>query len=224
MSERRSYSKEKVDTELVEWARANLSGIIDDENYAKMISGVSYDPLREDYELARLQSSEATYEYQNLRLKDFGSPKEFIEHRIKCISKVFGKCGKRTYVEPPFYVDFGFNICVGDNFYSNFNATFLDSSIIHMGDNVWLGPNVTISTVSHPLEAKARLSTIEFALPVNIGNNVWIGANAVILGGVTVGDNVVIAAGAVVSKNVPADVVVGGVPAKIIREIDNSDL
>lgn len=223
MCDRRSNQKDSVDQELIEWARNNLEGIIDDENYAKMISGVGYEPFLEHYELARLESNEATYEYQNIRLKDFSNQKEFLEYRRQCIGKLFGKCGKNTYVEPPIYVDFGFNVCVGDNFYCNFNTTFLDSSLIIIGDNVWLGPNVTISSVSHPLEAKARLTAIEHALPVRIGNNVWIGANVVILGGVTVGDNAVLAAGAVISKDVPANVVAGGVPAKVIREIDNSE-
>ena len=95
---------------------------------------------------------------------------------------------------------------------------------VDIGNNVLIGPNVQIYSATHPLEAKTRNSWLEFAKPVSIGNNVWIGGSAVICPGVSIGDGAVIGAGAVVTKSVPENVVVGGNPAKIIREIDNSNL
>ncbi len=93
----------------------------------------------------------------------------------------------------------------------------LDVCPIHIGDNCMLAPGVHIYTATHPLDAEERNSGVEYGKPVRIGNNVWIGGRAVINPGVTVGDNVVIASGAVVTKDVPANAVVGGNPAKIIK-------
>jgi maltose O-acetyltransferase len=95
---------------------------------------------------------------------------------------------------------------------------------VDIGNHVLIGPNVQIYTATHPLDAKTRNSWLEFAKPVSIGNNVWIGGNAVICPGVSIGDGAVIGAGAVVTKSVPENVVVAGNPAKIIKEIDNSNL
>ena len=91
-----------------------------------------------------------------------------------------------------------------------------------MGDNVFIGPNVSIYTACHPLEAIPRNELIEWAEPVTIGNNVWIGGSSTILPGVTIGDNVVVGAGSVVTKDIPSDVVVAGNPARIIKHIDNT--
>ena len=92
---------------------------------------------------------------------------------------------------------------------------------VEIGNHVLVGPDVQIYTATHPLDAKTRNSLLEFAKPVTIGNDVWIGGGAIICPGVTIGDGVVIAAGAVVTKSVPENVVVGGNPAKIIKEIDS---
>ncbi len=125
------------------------------------------------------------------------------------------------WIEPPFYCDYGYNIKLGKNVFINFNCCILDVTEVKMGDNVMLGPNVQIYSATHPLEAKARNSGLEFANPISIGNNVWIGGNAVICPGVSIGNNVVIGAGAVVTKDFPDDVFIGGNPAKIIKEITN---
>ena len=92
---------------------------------------------------------------------------------------------------------------------------------VTIGHNVMIAPNVQIYTATHPLEAKARNSGKEFAKPISIGNDVWIGGGAIICPGVTIGNRVVIAAGAVVTKNIPDDVLVGGNPAKVLKEIEN---
>ena len=106
---------------------------------------------------------------------------------------------------------------LGKEFYANFDCVMLDVCPIHIGDNCMLAPGVHIYTATHPLDAEERNSGVEYGKPVRIGNNVWIGGRAVINPGVTVGDNVVIASGAVVTKDVPANAVVGGNPAKIIK-------
>ena len=126
-------------------------------------------------------------------------------------------------VTAPFHCDYGVNITLGKNFYCNFGCIFLDCAEIRIGDNVMLGPNVQIYTPGHPIDASTRGTGIEFAKPIVIGDDVWIGGGAIITPGVNVGSRVVIAAGSVVTKDVPDDVVVAGVPAKIIRHIDMVD-
>lgn len=121
-------------------------------------------------------------------------------------------------IEPPFYVDYGTNISVGRNFYANFNCTMLDCAKITIGDNVFLAPGVQLYTATHPLDAIERRST-EYALPISIGDDVWIGGCAIVLPGVAIGSRVVVAAGSVVTKDVEDDVVVAGVPARVIKRL-----
>lgn len=123
------------------------------------------------------------------------------------------------WIEPSFYCDYGYNISTGKNFYANHGLVILDGALVIFGDDVMLGPGVLISTATHPLDPIKRQKGIESARPITIGNNVWIGMGAKILDGVTVGDNAVIAAGAVVNKNVQANTVVAGVPARVIRTL-----
>ena len=115
----------------------------------------------------------------------------------------------------------GKNIYVGNQFLANYNVTILDIMPVHIGDYVMIGPNTLITTVNHTLTPKGRREHLGIGEPVSIGNDVWIGGSCTILPGVTIGNNVVIAAGAVVTKDVPDNCVVGGVPAKKIREIEN---
>ncbi len=110
---------------------------------------------------------------------------------------------------------------MGDYFLANYNVTILDIAPVHIGNHVMIGPNTLISTVGHPLSPKGRREHLGIAKPISIGNDVWIGGNCVILPGVTIGNNVVVAAGAVVTKNVPDNCVVGGVPAKLIKTIED---
>ena len=137
------------------------------------------------------------------------------------IRELFGSVGKNPNVLPGFRCDNGLNIHVGDEFLANYNVTILDISPVSMGDNVWIAPNTLITTVGHPISPKGRREHLGISKPITIGNDVWIGGNVTILPGVTIGSNVVVAAGAVVTKDVPDNCVVGGVPAKVIREIEN---
>lgn len=140
--------------------------------------------------------------------------------RTELLKELFGSTGKSLYIEPTFRCDYGYNIHVGENFYANFDCVFLDVCEIRIGDNCFIAPGVHIYTATHPLNPTERISGIEYGIPVHIGHNVWIGGRAVINPGVKIGNNVVIASGAVVTKDVPDRVVVGGNPARIIKQIE----
>jgi acetyltransferase-like isoleucine patch superfamily enzyme len=120
-------------------------------------------------------------------------------------------------VFPPFTTDFGKNIHLGKNVFINSGCRFQDQGGIYIGDNALIGHNVVLATLNHAEDPSRRGNLI--ASPIRIGNDVWIGSNATILSGVTVGDGAIIAAGAVVTKDVASNTVVGGVPAKYIRDI-----
>ncbi len=118
---------------------------------------------------------------------------------------------------PPFTTDYGRNITVGKNVFINSGCRFQDQGGITIGDGSQIGHNVVLATLNHEEDPAHRCKT--HSAPIVIGKNVWIGANVTVVPGVTIGDGAIIAAGAVVTKDVPANVVVGGVPAKIIRTI-----
>lgn len=137
------------------------------------------------------------------------------------IRELFGSVGKNPNVLPGFRCDNGLNIHVGDEFLANYNVTILDISPVTMGDNVWIAPNTLITTINHPISPAGRRKHLGISKPITIGDDVWIGGNCTILPGVTIGNNVVVAAGAVVTKDVPDNCIVGGVPAKKIRDIED---
>ncbi|MEH7238713.1 sugar O-acetyltransferase [Bacillus sp. JJ1562] len=140
--------------------------------------------------------------------------------RTELLKELFGSTGKNLYVEPTLRCDYGYNIHVGENFYANFDCVLLDVCEIRIGDNCFIAPGVHIYTATHPLNAQERISGAEFGIPVTIGHNVWIGGKAIINPGVKIGNNVVVASGSVVTKDVPDNVVVGGNPARIIKQIE----
>jgi maltose O-acetyltransferase len=146
-----------------------------------------------------------------------------ISERDEIIRKLFGSTGEKFFIEPPFRCDYGYNITLGNNFYSNYNLIILDCAKTVIGDNVLIGPNVGIYAAGHPVHHELRNQEYEFALPIIIGNNVWIGGNVVINPGITLGDNSVIGSGSVVTKDIPANVVAAGNPCKILREISDAD-
>lgn len=125
---------------------------------------------------------------------------------------------ERFSLIPPFYTTGGENIRVGRNVFINQNCTMYDLGGIDIGDDVLIGPNVSLITSGHPVEPSRRRDGVT-AAPIAIGANVWIAAGATIIGGVTIGENAVVAAGSVVTRDVPADTLVGGNPARVIRSI-----
>ena len=148
-------------------------------------------------------------------------PMQNVEERREAIQTLFGSVGEHATVLPVFTCDDGNNIHVGKNFIANYNVTILDIAPVWIGDYVMIGPNTLIATVNHPLSPLGRRRHLGIAKPVSIGNDVWIGGNVTILPGVTIGDNVIIAAGAVVTKDIPDNCVVGGIPARVIKSIEN---
>ncbi|WP_139418618.1 sugar O-acetyltransferase [Chryseobacterium mulctrae] len=137
----------------------------------------------------------------------------------KLLSEILNQEVQNVAVFTPLYINYGKNINIGENVFINFDCTFLALGEITIEDNVLIGPKVSLITENHPLDPKLRNGLI--GKLIHIKKNAWIGANATILPGVTIGENAVIAAGAVVSKDVPDDVVVGGIPAKIIKKNEN---
>lgn len=140
--------------------------------------------------------------------------------QTELLKDIFGSTGDIINIEPSFKCDYGYNIHVGENFYANYDCVILDVCEVQIGDNCLLAPGVHIYTATHPLDPNERNSGLEFGKPVSIGNNVWIGGRAIINPGIQVGNNVVVASGAVVTKDVPDNVVVGGNPARVIKQIE----
>lgn len=144
---------------------------------------------------------------------------DMIAEQHEIIRRLLGHIGKNFHFNQPFRCDYGCNIHIGDNFFANFNLTILDEALVTIGDNCFIGPNVSMYTACHPIDPAERNALVEWAEPITIGDNVWIGGSATILPGVTIGDNVVIGAGAVVTKDIPANAVAGGNPARMLRKI-----
>lgn len=178
----------------------------------KMLSGHPYDSFDAELSQERLSARCLTRQYN-------ATTELEPDLRESLLQKLFGKCGKSPLIEPPFRCDYGYNIEIGDNFYANFDCVILDCGKVRFGDKVLLGPGVHIYAVNHPLDAVERAEGLELSKPVTIGNNVWIGGRVVINPGVTIGDNTVIASGSVVTKDIPGNVVAGGNPCRVIKEL-----
>jgi len=140
--------------------------------------------------------------------------------QLTVIKELFGSTGENVYIQPNFNCDNGKNIHVGEDFLTNYNVTILDIAPVHIGDYCMIGPNTLITTVGHPINPEGRRKKMAQGKPINIGDDVWIGGNCTILPGVTIGNNVIIAAGAVVTKDVRDNCIVGGMPARIIKDIE----
>lgn len=179
----------------------------------KKSMGDLYNPLCSSLKNKRKRAKALCYEFNHCHPDQKNK-------RQEVLGKLLAKVNKAN-IEPNFFCDYGYNITLGKNFYANHNCTILDAAQVTIGDNVMLGPNVCITTATHPLLSEPRANGLESCASISIADNVWIGLGATILPGVTVAENAVIAAGAVVTKDVPANVVVAGVPATIIKRIEN---
>lgn len=142
-----------------------------------------------------------------------------IKERNRKLQQILGKSDDDTFINQPFYCDYGKHIRVGKRFFANFNLTVLDETYVTIGDDCFIGPSVSIYTACHSTDPVERNTRYEWAKPVTIGNNVWIGGNATILPGVTIGDNVTVGAGSVVVKDIPSNTVVAGNPAKVVSSV-----
>lgn len=182
----------------------------------KMLSGQPYKSFEPQLFEERQWAKDLNYQINQLH------PFK-LEERNELFKKLLGRTGKQFHIEPPFYCDYGYNITIGENFYSNYNCIILDCAPVTIGDNVLLAPNVSIYTAGHPIHYEPRNEAYEYAFPVTIGNNVWIGGNTVINPGITIGGNTVIGSGSVVTKDIPANVIAVGSPCKVIRSITDED-
>lgn len=180
----------------------------------KLEAGLEYCFLDSEIAAIKAKAVKACFEFNNIDPLDS-------ESQSKAVKELFGSTGQRISLQPLFNCDNGKNIHVGEDFITNYNVTILDIAPVYIGDYCMIGPNTLITTVGHPLSPKGRRKRLAQAKSVRIGDDVWIGGNCTILPGVTIGNNVIIAAGAVVSKDVPDNCVVAGVPAKIIKTLEN---
>jgi maltose O-acetyltransferase len=180
----------------------------------KMIAGAPY--RAGDPELVRLRREVrlklAAYNNQTL----YEAP--VITEKLK---EILGEMGEGSWIEPPFYCDYGFNIRVGKDFYMNFDCVILDVAPVIVGDNVMCGPKVQLLTATHSLDPGERnFSGTELGKPITIGNRVWIGAGVIVCPGIAIGDEAVIGAGSVVTRDIPPRVFAAGNPCRVIKSIE----
>lgn len=188
---------------MTEWEKAQ-AGYLYDANYDSEIVE------------ARTKCADLCYEFNNCKPSD-------TERQTELLKQILGKIKGNIVVTAPFYCDYGFNISVGDNFYTNHNCTILDGAKVEFGDNVFIAPNCVFSTAGHAIDSEQRNQGLEIARPIKVGNNVWIGTNVSVLPGVTIGDNTIIGAGSVVNKDIPSDVIAVGNPCRVMRKITEAD-
>lgn len=176
-----------------------------------MLAGDLYNCLDPELEAERQQTKQLLRRF-NLA--------ETEQERQSLLRQLLGGIGFESVIEPPFYCSYGRNIYLGDHVYLNFSCTILDNNEVRIGHRVMIGPNVQFYTAAHPLQAESRMQGWETARPIVIEENAWLGGGAIILPGVVIGRNAVVGAGAVVTRHVPANTVVAGNPARVIREIE----
>lgn len=180
----------------------------------KMLAGLEYCYDDEEISIMKLHAIENANIFNSLAEDD-------LERQHEVLSDILGSVGEKVWIAKRFCFDNGRNIHIGNNFTANFNLTILDIKEVYIGDNVMIGPNTTITTVGHPLSPKDRRAHLAQGSEIRIGNDVWLGANVTILPGVTIGDNVVVGAGAVVTKDIPPNSLALGVPARVVKELEN---
>ncbi|MEU1601389.1 sugar O-acetyltransferase [Streptomyces sp. NPDC005708] len=181
-------------------------------NVERMLAGDLY--IADDPEIARRQQRaiQLAARYQAAYIEDADGARPIL-------SDLLASVGEGVDVRPPLYVDYGSNITIEARTFINYNLTALDVAQINIGEDCQIGPNVQLLTPTHPVEPGPRRDKLEAARPITIGDNVWLGGGVIVCPGVTIGDNAVIGAGAVVTKDVPANIVAVGNPARSVRNL-----
>lgn len=181
-------------------------------NRERMLAGDLYIADDPDLEAASERAVALAHRYGEVYATDPDAARPILEDLL-------GSIAPDAHIRPPLYVDYGSYITVGSGTFANFGLTALDVAPITIGSDVQIGPHVQLLTPTHPLDPGRRRAKLEAAEPIVIGDNVWLGGGAIVLPGVTIGENSVIGAGAVVTKDVPANVVAVGNPARVIRSL-----
>ena len=179
----------------------------------KMLAGMLYSAVDEEL-LRELNEVKAIiHRYNNLSPTDYMARKKLLKGLLGYIAD------DNFTIMQPFFCDYGKTIRVGRRFFANFNFTVLDEAPVTIGDNCFIGPNVSIYTACHSTDPQERNSRKEWGEPVVIGDNVWIGGSVTILPGIIIGDNVTIGAGSVVTRNIPSDSIAVGNPCRVIKTV-----
>ncbi|KAK2616222.1 hypothetical protein QQS21_000854 [Conoideocrella luteorostrata] len=189
------------------------------EQYEKMISGQLYDPLVKELVDGRFRARRIMHKY-NSHFPDDATPDSLVADREGILKQLFGKVGTGAYIEPPLNIDYGCNISVGDNFYSNFNLVILDCGLVKIGDRVMFGPFVSIFAATHETGVQSRRDGVEYASSVEIGNDCWIGGNTTIMPGVKIGKGCTIGSGSIVTRSIADFSVAMGTPARVVKTVD----
>lgn len=185
--------------------------------YEKAEAGLLYDAHSDaQVDAGRRRSQELNFDYNALR------PCQRKE-REQMLRENLGGVGKNCVIEQPFHCDFWERVSVGDHFFANYHFVVLAGNKITIGDHVLIAPDCGLYAAGHPFDVDLRLSGVEYAWPIRIGNHVWIGGGTKIMGGVSIGDNTVIAAGSIVNRSIPANVLAGGNPCRVIRRLGPED-
>lgn len=181
-------------------------------NLERMLAGDLY--IADDPEIVRRQkrAMQLAARYQTAFVEDADKARPILADLLDWV-------GEGVEVRPPLFVDYGSNIAIGARTFVNYHLTALDVARITIGEDCQIGPNVQLLTPTHPVEPQPRRDKLEAALPITIGDNVWLGGGVIVCPGVTIGDNSVIGTGAVVTKDIPANVVAVGNPARPVRTL-----
>ncbi|RDW58180.1 hypothetical protein BP6252_13591 [Coleophoma cylindrospora] len=190
------------------------------DDYEKMVSGMVYDSFVPELMAGRLRARKLVKKYNDY-LPDDATDESLAEDRNVMLKELLGHVGKGVDIDPPFRVDYGCNISIGDGFYGNFNMVILDCAIVTIGDRTKFGPGVSIFAATHPTAVQLRRDGVDYSKEVTIGNDCWIGGNTVILPGVTIGNGVTVGASSVVTKSIPSFSIAVGSPARVIKKVES---
>ena len=185
--------------------------------YERMIKGLLYDANAAEIMDKQVPFQDKLWEFNKLKPSDYEKKQQYMR-------EVFAECGDNCYIELPFRANWGgHHVHFGSGIYVNSNLTLVDDGHIYVGDKVMFGPNVIISTASHPVNPELRARGLQYNKDVTIEENAWIGAGVIILAGIRIGKNSVIGAGSVVTHDIPDNVIAVGNPCRILREISERD-
>jgi maltose O-acetyltransferase len=189
-----------------------MTGAVGRSMRERMLAGELY--IADDPELARdlTRAARLTHRLNTMDPTDGSGLREVFE-------ELLGSFGEGSEIRPPFRCDYGYQTSVGARTFANFGLVVLDVARVTIGDDVQIGPNVQLLTATHPVDADARRDKWESAAPIVIGSNVWLGGGVIVCPGVTIGENTIVGAGSVVTRDLPANVIAVGSPARTVRTL-----